>query len=91
MTNDYKGLLLKYLTGNLANDYDVSTMNPYYESVDYQTKPSSEGFPTGVSIQCLDGNGKPNGKTLYYTPFTSSLTLVDENMNVLFKYDAFST
>ena len=91
MTNDYKSLLLKYLTGNLTNDYDVSTMNPYYESVDYQTKPGSEGFPTGVSIQCLDGNGKPNGKTLYYTPFTSSLTLVDENMNVLFKYDAFST
>lgn len=93
MTNDYKSLLLKYLTGNLANDYDTSTMTPYYETATYRTASTSDTeIVSGTkSIECRDGNGVPNGKTLFYTPFTSSLTLVDENMNVLFKYDAFST
>lgn len=92
MTNDYKELLLKYLTGNLTNDYDVSTMNPYYESVDYQTKPGSEGFPSGVSIQCLDGNGKPNGKTIFYEPnFGKKLYLIDTDMNILNVYDSWYT
>ena len=92
MTDDYKELLLKYLTGNLTNDYDVSTMNPYYESVDYQTKPGSEGFPSGLSIQCLDGNGKPNGKTIFYEPnFGKKLYLIDTDMNILNVYDSWYT
>lgn len=92
MTNDYKELLLKYLTGNLTNDYNVSTMNPYYESVDYQTKPGSEGFPSGVSIQCLDGEGKPNGKTIFYEPnYGKKLYLVDNDMNILNIYDSWYT
>ena len=92
MTNDYKSLLLKYLTGNLTNDYDVSTMNPYYENVDYQTKPSSEGFPSGVSIQCLDGEGKPNGKNIFYEPnFGTKLYLVDNDMNILHTYESWNT
>ena len=92
MTNDYKELLLKYLTGNLTNDYNVSTMNPYYENVDYQTKPSSEGFPSGVSIQCLDGEGKPNGKTIFYEPnYGKKLYLIDNDMNILNVYDSWYT
>ena len=92
MTNDYKELLLKYLTGNLTNDYDVSTMNPYYENVDYQTKPGSEGFPSGVSIPCLDGEGKPNGKTIFYEPnYGKKLYLIDNDMNILNVYDSWYT
>ena len=92
MTNDYKELLLKYLTGNLTDDYDVVHMLPYYEDVEYQTKPGSEGFPSGVSIQCLDGSGKPNGKTIFYEPnFGTKLYLVDNDMNILNTYDSWNT
>ena len=91
MTNDYKDLLLEYLTGNLTNDYDVSNMTPYYEDVEYRND-SARPLIGMSSIECLDGTGKPNGKSIFYKPNgVKALYLVDNEMNILNVYTMWNT
>ena len=89
MTNDYKDLLLKYLTGNLENDYSSSTSTPYYK--DSTSSNVDSGLNETNPIKCKDSNGNYNGKTLFWTPGTNTLTLVDSDMNIIIKYDKYNT
>ena len=91
MTDTYKELLLEYLTGDLTNDY--STNSAYYKKVDTRSVDSSTTqVGTGtIAIECKDGNGVSNGKTLLYTPTQKTLVLLDENLNVLKIYDSWYT
>ncbi len=70
MTGDYKETLLKYLTGNLANDIKSKYLN--YEKLitkDSDISISSEYTILGY-IQCKDSNGNLNGKTVVYGTIT---------------------
>lgn len=91
MTQDYKDLLLDYLTGNLTNTY--STSSAYYSNISYEDVDSSTNeIPKGtIAIPCKDSNGVDNGKTLIYTPTNNELMIVDENLKVLVKYDDWYT
>lgn len=67
MTEDYKELLLKYLTGNITEEEKSNTLN--YEELN-TTDQEDLGFDTPYTIsdylECTDGNGVPNGKTIVY-------------------------
>jgi len=89
MTEDYKELIVKYLTGNLANDYASSTSTPYYK--DASSSSVDSDINETIPIKCKDSNGNYNGKTLFWAPGTSTLTLVDSEMNILASYDRYNT
>lgn len=91
MTDDYKEILLKYLTGNIEEGTPSNT--PYYEEFTY-TRGVAEEWEAigGKTIKCKDGNGKLNGKILCInTTGGKKLTLVDENRNVIATYTAFDS
>lgn len=67
MTDDYKELLLKYLTGNITKETQSNTLN-YEElnTVDYEDIGFGSPYSISDYVQCKDSNGNPNGKTLVY-------------------------
>ena len=91
MTQDYKDLLLDYLTGNLTNTYSDST--PYYKQDSYKTASTSDttAIIGDTILECTDGNGVPNGKLIVYLEDSNKLILVDENLNVLKVYEEWYT
>lgn len=91
MTNDYKELLLKYLTGNIEEGTPSTT--PFYENFEYTRGVAEDWVSLGTrTIKCKDGNGVLNGKTLCIGANGGrELILVDEDRNVLATYTAFDT
>lgn len=95
MTNDYKEILLKYLTGNLANESQSSTLN--YENLstnDYDTSQIGTGISIVGYLQCTDSNGTPNGKTLVYGYNTTTYVgfiAVFEGTKLLFYTDEYNS
>lgn len=87
MTNDYKTNLLEYLTGNLNNTDKSKT--PYYETNTNESYSST--IYGNQSVECRDGKGNLNGKVLFYSHGGNKITLVDDKMNVLKVFTAFST
>lgn len=91
MTNDYKELLLKYLTGNIVVETPNTT--PYYEEFTYTRGQAVDWQAVGgKTIKCKDGKGKLNGKTLCInTTGGNKLTLVDEDRNIIATYTTFDS
>ena len=67
MTDNYKDILLKYLTGNITKGSKSGILN--YENLTTQENTSIDfgsNFGVGGYIQCKNSDGKENGKTLVY-------------------------
>ena len=95
MTNDYKEILLKYLTGNLANESQSTTLN--YENLsttDYDTSQIGTNIAIVGYLQCTDSNGTPNGKTLVYgydTTLYIGFIALFEGTNLLYYTTEYNT
>ena len=95
MTNDYKDILLEYLTGNIVEESQSSTLN--YENLstnDYDTSQIDTGIAIVGYLQCTDSNGTPNGKTLVYGYNTTSYVgfiALFEGTKLLFYTDEYNS
>ncbi len=97
MTNDFKESLLKHLTGLVEEETETTT--PFYKDYTYTTRQDDNYTGGDNVIKCVDSNGNYNGKCLaFYTTilngtsyYNSNIMLIDENMNIIHRYDSFST
>lgn len=73
MTNDYKDILLKYLTNNLTEDTPLNDIPTYTDVINDESDVYSqisqvmtEGFVERGVLKCKDVNNNYNGKTIVY-------------------------
>ena len=96
MTNDYKELLLKYLTGNLAEEGKSVLLNyQNLTTVDQGDLGFNTPFSISGQIECVDTNNKPNGKVavygLYGTNDYIGFIALFEGTKLLFYTDQYNT
>lgn len=72
MTENYKELLLKYLTGNITEEEKNDTLN-YEELTTEDSELLDENFVVVNYVNCTDANGELNNKTIVYGWLSNSL------------------